>query len=169
MSDKLAISDWRNKIRKYQEVTEEHKSQFIDEVRRCGRMTTAAETLGIGYNSIRTCLKKDEELQEAVEMAIQMYRDQMVGDIEHQGWKGTQRTSYNSNGDIIKSETVYETPIRVKILQAHDKKTYTPTQNIDITSGGKPLGIVPATSDPDEWERQAAELNARAEEAEFEE
>lgn len=139
---------WRERIKRARGVAfdDVKKTEWLAAFERTGKIILACDEVGVARQTILRHREKDEEFEAAFDLALERHATSLVNRIEDRAMDGVTNDVYNSKtGDIIGTETKYETALAVKMLGRYDRD-YKDRSEVDITSGGKILAIPPTAT-----------------------
>lgn len=147
-----ATGEWRTVIRMSRtKFDDTAKEIFLREYAEWGRMGEAAAAAGVTPQTVRKHMEEDEDFAEALLVVEQDYRDKLVGHHQHLVFNGTQKKTYDRNGNLVGEETVYPIRLIELELKKHDAG-YRDKQEVDVKIGGGVM-IAPAEmASVDDWE-----------------
>lgn len=148
--------EWRTYIRMSRvKFDDEAKARFLDEYRKWGRMGESAAAAGVSKQTVRKALEDDEDFAEAVMACEEEYKDKLIAHHQDLVFNGTEKVSYDRNGQIISRETVYPVRLIELELKKHDKG-YREKIEQEITHKGGVLVAPAEMKTIDDWESRFA-------------
>ncbi len=151
------LGEWRNAVRfGRQEVTDEQKGAFLEEYLKWGRLTEAAAVAGVSANRIKALAQEDEEFAEALTLAESAYRDKLIQHHQNLLFNGTEKVSYDRNGNVVSREQIYPIRLIEMELKKHDQG-YRDKQEIEMKHSGGVLIAPTEMASIEDWERKFAE------------
>jgi hypothetical protein len=144
--------EWRTAIRmSRRKMTDEVKAIFLNEYRKWGRMGESAAAAGVSPQTIRKCMEDDEDFAEAMMACEIEYKDKLVSHHQDLVFNGTEKVSYDRNGQVISRETVYPIRLIEMELKKHDPG-YRDKIEAEITHKGGVLVAPAEMKSIDDWE-----------------
>lgn len=151
---------WRERIRRARGVAfdDTAKMEFLETLRRTGKMVLACKECGIDRRTILRHREKDAEFEVAFDLMLELHAKDIVARLEEQAMDGFHNDVFNAKtGEIIGTKITYETPLRVALLKRFDPDGYKDRSQVDVTSGGKAIAA-PPTASVEEFEAIAQQL-----------
>ncbi len=146
--------EWRNAVRfARQPVSDEQKGTFLLEYMKWGRMNDAAAAAGISGYRIRKLAEEDEEFADAVTLAEAHYRDKLIQHHQNLVFEGTEKISYDRNGNVVSKERIYPIRLIEMELKKHDSG-YRDKQEVEITHKGGVLVAPAEVKSIEDWENR---------------
>lgn len=146
--------NWRKKVQMVKNKFDDRaKGIFLDEYRKWGRMGESAASAGFSTGTIRRHMEEDEEFGMAVLMAEEEYKEQLIGHHQDLIFNGTQKESYDRNGNLVSTETIYPIRLIELELKKHDPG-YREKQEIAVNHTGGVLVAPAETASIDDWEKR---------------
>lgn len=144
--------EWRMKIKMSRKLFDDDaKAAFLREYAEHGRLGDAAAAAGVSSPLVREELKKDEEFAEAMMVAEDSYRSKLISHHQDLVFNGTERITYDRNGNISGRETIY--PIRLIELEIKKwDEGYREKQEVKHNVSGGVLFAPAETKSIDDWE-----------------
>ena len=144
--------NWRSRIKMERiKFDDKAKGVFLEEYRKWGRMGESAAAAGVSTQCVRHHIEADEEFGKALIMAEEEYREKLIGHHQDLVFNGTERNSYDRNGNLVSTETIYPIRLIELELKKHDKG-YREKQELEVKHSGGVL-IAPAEMKSiDDWE-----------------
>ena len=135
--------NWRSRI-KMERIAfgDREKGIFLEEYRKWGRMGESAAACGVSTQCVRAHIAKDEEFAQALMMAEEQYREKLIGHHQDLVFNGTQQESYDRNGGLVSTETIYPIRLIELELKKHDAG-YRAKQEVQVKHTGGAL-VAPA-------------------------
>lgn len=152
--DLFAAADgsWRPRlVASKKEFDDERKGVYLREMMIHGRVADSAATAGVTTQTIRTHRSKDEEFREAEDFAKEIYRDRLLAHHQELVFHGSERKTFDRNGNVVNSERVYY-PRLIELELKKMDPAYRDKQEVDFRVSG---GVVIAPSETrtiDDWE-----------------
>ncbi len=149
-----ASGEWRT-IVKMSRIKFDDKSKdiFLQEFAKWGSMGESAAAAGVTTGTVRRAIDEDEEFAEALLVQEEEYRDKLISHHQNLLFNGTEKVSYDRNGMIISTETIYPIRLIELELKKHDKG-YRDKHEVAINHSG---GVLVAPADVvsiDDWEER---------------
>lgn len=149
--------EWRSRIRMSRDKFDETaKGVFLEEFSKWGRMGEAAAAAGVTAQTVRAHMERDEEFGDAVMLAEEEYKDKLISHHQNLVFNGTQKKSYDRNGNLISEETIYPIRLIELELKKHDKG-YRDKQEVEINHTGGVLVAPSEVKSIDDWEARFAQ------------
>lgn len=146
--------EWRTVIRMSRiKFDEQAKGIFLMEYQKWGRMGESAAAAGVSPQTVRKALEDDEDFAEAMLLCENTYRDRLIGHHQDLLFNGTEKTSYDRNGGIVSTETVYPIRLIELELKKHDAG-YRDKQEVAINHSGGVLVAPAEMTSIDDWEKR---------------
>lgn len=146
--------EWRTVIRMSRiKFDEEAKGRFLNEFRKWGRMGESAAAAGVSPQTVRKAMEDDEDFAEAMLLCEHEYKDKLIGHHQDLLFNGTEKTSYDRNGGIVSTETVYPIRLIELELKKHDAG-YRDKQEIAVNHSGGVLVAPAEMTSIDDWEKR---------------
>ena len=146
--------EWRSVVRmSRKKFNEREKGIFLEEFGKWGRMGESAAAAGVTPDTVRKAMADDEEFADAVMVQEEEYRDKLIGHHQDLVFNGTQKDSFDRNGNLVSSETIYPIRLIELELKKHDKG-YRDKQDIEINHTGGVLVAPAETVNIDDWEKR---------------
>lgn len=146
--------EWRNVVRMSRKKFDDNAMLiFLKEYGKWGRMGDAASAAGVTPQTVRHYMEEDEEFGEAVMLQENEYRDKLIGHHQNLLFNGTQKESYDRNGNLVSTETVYPIRLIELELKKHDKG-YRDKQELEINHTGGVLVAPAETATIGDWEKR---------------
>ncbi len=146
--------EWRSRIKmvrfKFNEV---EKEIFLLEYAQWGRIGESAAAAGVSLQTVRKALDDDEDFAEAFLIQEQEYRDKLVGHHQDLLFNGTEKKSYDRNGNIVSSETIYPIRLIELELKKHDAG-YRDKQELAVKHSGGVLVVPAGIESVEDWEEK---------------
>lgn len=144
--------NWRSRIKMERiKFDDKAKGVFLNEYRKWGRMGESAAAAGVSTQCVRYHIDQDEEFAQALMMAENEYQDKLIAHHQDLVFNGTERNSYDRNGQLVSTETIYPIRLIELELKKHDKG-YREKQELEVKHSGGVL-IAPAEMKSiDDWE-----------------
>lgn len=146
--------NWRVRIRSQLiKFDDEAKLVFLSVYSQVGRFETAASAAGVSGSCVRVHMKKDTEFAEALLVAQDHYRDKVISHAQNLIFNGTQKETYDRNGNMVSTETVY--PIR--LIELELKKVdegYRDKKEVDFKMSGGVMIAPKEVESIDDWKQK---------------
>lgn len=143
------MANWRTELKarrvKFDDV---QKRIYLDELAKHGLKGRAAHAANVSFQTVQNHRKNDMDFAEAEEKALQERAETVREQIEREALEGFERKHYK-DGELVREERVYETPIRMAMLKRYDPE-YRDKVELGGGVGGGVL-IVPIRLTPDQW------------------
>lgn len=154
---------WRLKIRKLRGVdfNDDVKQAFLASLQRYGKVGLACVDAGCSLGMYQLQREKDEEFREAVELTLMVFKDKRIHQLEAQAMSGHTEPIFGANGEVGERKR-FESGLRAMILKAYAPEMYKDVQELNVNHKVGAV-IVPAVLDPDDWEAQFVENQAKFE------
>lgn len=164
--------DWRTVVRFSRRKFDNDwaKQVFLETYQKWGRIGEAAAAAGVSTQTVRKACEEDEEFAEALMMAEEAYREKLIAHHQDLVFNGTEKISYDRNGNVIGREQIFPIRLIELELKKHDKG-YRDKQEVDITHKGGVLVAPAEMGTIDDWEKrfQKAKIISPADEEEDQE
>lgn len=153
----VADETWRDRIERMNLVKfdDNAKLTFLQTLDETGKLGLACEAAGITTSTWRQHAQKDPKFYEAVQHTIDVFNANRAAKLERQALNGSIEVVFGPNGERSERRR-YETQLRVMILKAADRDAYEDRSNVNVNVSHGAF-IIPATLNPDDWEKQFAE------------
>lgn len=147
--------DWRTVVRFSRRKFDNDwaKQTFLETYQRWGRIGEAAAAAGVSTQTVRKACLEDEDFAEAVTMAEETYREKLIAHHQDLVFNGTEKISYDRNGNIVSKEQIYPIRLIELELKKHDAG-YRDKQEIDVTHKGGVLVAPAEMGSIDDWEKR---------------
>lgn len=146
--------NWRMRIKMSRiKFDDKQKEIFLDEYRKWGRMGEAAAAAGVSTQTVRKHLADDEDFAEAMMVAENEYKDKLIAHHQNLVFNGQEKTTYDRNGNIVSTETVYPVRLIELELKKHDPG-YRDKQEVAVTHSGGVLVAPAEMGSIDDWEKR---------------
>ena len=143
---------WRQKIMMSRlKFDDKAKGIFLEEYRKWGRMGESASAAGVTPQCVRHHMEIDEEFAQAMLIAENEYQDKLISHHQNLVFNGTEKVSYDRNGNIVSRETIYPIRLIELELKKHDKG-YRDKQEVEINHTGGVLVAPAEVKSIDDWE-----------------
>lgn len=147
---------WRSRIKmSSHKFDDKAKGVFLDVYREWGRIGEAAASAGVSTQTVRHYMKEDEEFGNACLLAEEEYRDKLIAHHQNLVFNGTEKVSYDRNGNIVSRETIYPVRLIELELKKHDSG-YRDKQEIAVQHSGGVLVAPAEMKTIDDWESRFA-------------
>jgi len=144
--------NWRSRIKMERiKFDDKAKGIFLNEYRKWGRMGESAAAAGVSTQCVRFHIDQDEEFAEALMMAENEYQDKLIAHHQDLVFNGTERNSYDRNGNLVSTETIYPIRLIELELKKHDKG-YREKQELEVKHSGGVLVAPAEMASIDDWE-----------------
>lgn len=148
---------WRQKIKMSRlRFDDKAKGIFLEEYRKWGRMGESASAAGVTPQCVRHHMEIDEEFAQAMLIAENEYQDKLISHHQNLVFNGTEKVSFDRNGNIVSRETVYPIRLIELELKKHDKG-YRDKQEVEINHTGGVLVAPAEMGSIDAWEKRFTE------------
>lgn len=132
---------------------DQEKGIFLEEYRKWGRMGESAASAGVSTATVRKHIHEDELFAEALMMCEEEYADKLIGHHQDLVFNGQIKESYDRQGNLMSSETVYPIRLIEMELKKHDEG-YRDKQELKVNHTGGVL-IAPAeVASVEDWEQR---------------
>ena len=128
---------------------EEAKASFLAEFAEHGRLGTAARKSGVTIKTVQRHIEKDPLFGQLVAEALECYKDRLIKHHQNLVFKGTEKVSYDRNGNIVSTERVYPVRLIELELKKHDEG-YRDKKDVTVQVKGGVL-VAPAEISMEEW------------------
>ena len=144
--------EWRSVIKMTRKkIHDDEKGIFLREYAKWGRMAESAAAIDCTPDTVKAEMKRDQEFAEAVLVAENAYRDKLIAHHQNLLFNGTQKESFDRNGNLVSVETIYPIRLIELELKKHDAG-YRDKQEVDVKVSGGVL-VAPATVQSiEDWE-----------------
>jgi hypothetical protein len=144
--------EWRTVIKMTRKkIHDDEKGVFLQEYAKWGRMAEAAAAIDCTPDTVKAEMKRDPEFAEACLLAEYAYRDKLISHHQDLLFNGTQKDSYDRNGNLVSTETIYPIRLIELELKKHDAG-YRDKQEVDVRVSGGVLVAPAAVASVDDWE-----------------
>lgn len=135
--------------------TEEKKTRYLEHLERYGYCSLAARSVGIILGTVENNRAHDPEFAQAEKMALKLRGDRLASRLEAEAIEGSVSTTFDKDGNVLNERRVYESNLRSLVLRRYGD-AYIEKSEVDITSGGQPIGavVVPAGLTVEQWKAQ---------------
>ena len=163
-----ADGKWRVKIVSQREKLDDRaKGVFLAEYGDHGRIGHAAQAAGVTAQTVRRHMEVDPEFAEACLAAEISYRDKLLEHHQNLVFEGTEKVTYDRQGNVVSTEKIYPIRLIELELKAHDER-YRDKREVDMKVSGGVL-IAPAeVASIDDWEAKFAGRTIEGEATEVE-
>lgn len=148
--------NWRVRIKSQQlKFDDEAKGRFLAEYAKHGRIGDSCKAAGVSHTTYLKHLESDTDFGEACLMAEKDYQSRLIAHHQDLVFEGTEKVSYDRNGNIVSTEKVYPIPLIQMELRKHDE-AYRDKREVDMKVSG---GVLVAPSDVgsiEDWESKFA-------------
>lgn len=150
---KVDDNGWRTRLQrahrcKFDDAAKErYLKAMVDE----GRQWYACDAAGVSKSTVERHLQRDPEFADAVEAAVAEHQSKRLKKIEHQGLDGHLQVKKDAEGNVVEERRVYETPIRVKMLEKYDKE-YRQKSELEVT-GKTGVVVIPGVVGLADWSK----------------
>ena len=149
--------EWRTRIKmSRKKFDEKAKGIFLQEYLKWGRMGEAASAAGVTPQTVRAEMERDTDFGEAMLACEEDYQDKLISHHQNLVFNGTERISYDRNGNISNRETIYPIRLIELELKKHDKG-YREKQEVEMTHKGGVLFMPNEPQSVDDWEKNFGE------------
>ena len=143
--------NWRVRIKAQRtKFDEEAKGIFLSTYSETGRFEHSANSAGVTGATVRNHMKKDDEFAEALLVAQGAYRDKVIAHHQNLIFNGTEKETYDRNGNLVSKETQYP----VRLIELELKKVdedYRDKREVDLTVGGGVMITPPEVGSIEDW------------------
>lgn len=144
--------NWRVRIISQRDKLDERaKGVFIEEYSKHGRMGHAAQSAGVGTQTIRRHMTADKDFGEACLEAEHMYRDRLIQHHQNLVFDGTTKKTYDRLGVLVSEEQVFPIRLIELELKKHDEG-YRDKREVELKVTGGVLIAPPEVASVDDWE-----------------
>lgn len=146
--------NWRTRI-KMERIAfgDREKGIFLEEYRKWGRMGESAAAAGVSTQCVRAHIASDEGFAQALMMCEEEYREKLIGHHQDLVFNGTQKESYDRNGGLVSTETIYPIRLIELELKKHDSG-YREKQEVQVNHTGGVLVAPAEMASIDDWEKR---------------
>jgi len=145
---------WRSKIKMSRlKFDDKAKGIFLEEYRKWGRMGESAAAAGVTPQCVRHHMEIDEEFAQAMLIAENEYQDKLISHHQNLVFNGTEKVSYDRNGNVVSTERIYPIRLIELELKKHDPG-YRDKQEIAVNHTGGVLVAPAEVGSIDDWERR---------------
>jgi len=143
-------SNWRVKMQRAHrcKFDDQAKQRYLQAMVDEGRQWYACDAAGITKSTAERHLANDPEFADAVEAAINEHRSKRLKTIETQGLEGHLQIR-KVGEDVVEEKRVFETPIRVKMLEKYDPD-YRSRTELEVT-GKTGVVVIPGVVTLGDW------------------
>lgn len=147
--------DWRTVVRFSRRKFDNDwaKQTFLETYQKWGRIGEAAAAAGVSTQTVRKACLEDEDFAEAVMMAEEAYREKLIAHHQDLVFNGTEKISYDRNGNVVSKEQIFPIRLIELELKKHDSG-YRDKQEIDVTHKGGVLVAPAEMGSIDDWEKR---------------
>jgi poly-beta-hydroxyalkanoate depolymerase len=131
---------------------EEYRELFIHHYRKTNNLAHSAALIGVSASAVRQRRKKDKIFAKLMDLAEEQYADQVKSVFQDLALNGTEKHTYDRNGNLISTERV----IHGRLLELEMKRvdpSYNEKREVAHTVAGGVL-VAPAEVSIDQWEKQ---------------
>jgi len=144
--------------RKWVKFTDEMKMQYIHLLAKYGNKSKAAMALGISPSTTRKAKRDDEEFSEAVDVAMEIYRDTLEETITDRAVHGWDEPVFSQRlGTQIGTIKRFDNRL-LELLAKRHIPAFREKQQLDVQIGGGVLLIPQKTDTPEKWEQKHKDL-----------
>lgn len=148
---------WRVKIVSQREKLDDRaKGIFLAEYSKHGRIGHAAQAAGVTAQTVRRHMEIDQEFGEACVESEHSYRDRLLEHHQSLVFEGTEKVSYDRNGNVVSTEKIYPIRLIELELKAHDER-YRDKKELDVKVSGGVLVAPADVTSIDDWETRFGE------------
>lgn len=116
------ITDWRQRRSALMTVfDDEAKAVYLDALAEHGRRGDAARAAGVTGKCVRDHIKNDPDFMEAVNDAVDQYRDKVIGHHQDRIFNGDVIKKFDNEGNLVEERTVYPDNLIALELKKVDK------------------------------------------------
>jgi hypothetical protein len=130
----------------------EYRELFINHYRKTNNLAHSAALIGVSASAVRERRKKDKIFAKLMDLAEEHYADQVKSVFQDLALNGTEKHTYDRNGNLISTERV----IHGRLLELEMKRvdpSYNEKREVAHTVAGGVL-VAPAEVSIDQWEKQ---------------
>lgn len=129
---------------------------FLKALAKHGLFNKAAREACVSLKAVSNLRFKDPEFEEAVMEALGEYSDKVIEHHQNLLFEGTQKETFDRNGNLVTSETIY--PIRLIELELKKvDEAYRDKREVNMNVNGGVLVAPPEVESIDDWEKRFAE------------
>lgn len=144
--------DWRHKIVYSRgKMDDLAKHRFLEEYRKFGRKGDACKAAGVTAQTVDGHVKNDPDFAEAVMAAQEEYHDKLIAHHQDLVFNGTQKETYDRNGNLVSTETIYPIRLIELELKKHDAG-YRDKREVDVNVTGGVLVAPAEVESIEDWE-----------------
>jgi hypothetical protein len=122
------------------------KQRYLEELARTGLKTNSARKLGISYGNVCLHIRKDAAFAQAVEEAMDQFRDSIEEAIDQRGRLGWDEPIYYQ-GTLVGHVKRYDTQLLLAQAKAHIPAYRDKAQSIQIQQNNVSLGLESLNAD----------------------
>lgn len=148
-----SAGNWRVKIVRLREGIHEIEKQtaYLKSLQEHGLQGVACRIAGVTGKSVVALRQKDKDFDEACIEAMTVYTDRLLGHHQNLVFNGTQKTTYDRNGNKVSEETIYPIRLIELELKKHDEG-YRDKREVNMNMSGGVL-VAPAEMESiEDWE-----------------
>lgn len=146
--------EWRNVVQiAKQRMTDEQKGEFLVRYSEWGRLAESAAYAGVSPGTIKKELAEDTDFSDAFLLAEAAYKDRLISHHQNLLFNGTQKDSYDRNGNLVSSETIYPIRLIELELKKHDKG-YRDKQEVEVNHTGGVLVVPGEVGSVEDWSKR---------------
>jgi hypothetical protein len=138
--------------------TEEKAREYVKELARTGLIMRSATAVGVGWRAVRALRKRSPEFEEAVQDALELYREAIAAEIHRRALEGVETPVFGSLGPGLGSgEVGHVRKYSDKLLELHAKRhiqAYREKAIIDANFSGGVLLVREPPKDEEEWRKR---------------
>lgn len=144
--------NWRSRIKMERiKFDDKAKGVFLDEYRKWGRIGEAAAKVGVTTATVRRHMEDDEDFAVAFLECEKEYTEKLIAHHQDLVFNGTEKVSYDRNGNIVSKEQIFPIRLIELELKKHDSG-YREKQEIAVNHTGGVM-IAPAEMNSiEDWE-----------------
>lgn len=142
-------------------LSEEVKGKYLEYLEMHGQKQLAARMAGVAPCTVDFHKIKDPDFKTASEIVLELRSARIVRQLEKEALAGSRHIHFGKNGNVLNERVMYETPLRLAMLKKHGEG-YVDKSEVDITTQGKPMGVVavPTGLTVDEWKKKYEQQQA---------
>lgn len=155
VTEQTEDGDWRTFIRRDRtKFNDELKAIFLAQMREHCRVKTALKACDISHATYHRHMETDTDFAQAVMEAQAEYRDRLIAHHQDLVFNGTERNSYDRNGNLVSTEKIYPIQLIAMELRKHDEG-YRDKREIDVNVNAGGVVVAPAAvASIDDWEKR---------------
>lgn len=130
---------------------EEEKQIVCQQLASHGRLGTAARAAGVTVGTVKRHVKSDSNFAELIGESVEVYKDQLLAHHQELVFNGTQKVTYDRNGGVVSTETIYPIRLIELELKKHDPG-YRDKQEVTHEHRGGVMVAPAEVTSVDDWE-----------------